>query len=172
MLDIRGFNLNDKLEIDPAFLAGGRTPRARRATAATSTYIPNTATTATTTTTATRDDIAAFVFKSTRPFDPARLDDFLGSLVNVFGPRMLRYKGVLLMEGADRKVVFQGVHQIMGSDIGGKWGEDEERGSKMVFIRQELCRKMSLSTDWAVFGINYAGLPIGPGGKAEITNGG
>ena len=78
------------------------------------------------------------MFKSDRPFDAARLDEFLSSLVNVFGPRMLRYKGVLLMDGADRKVVFQGVHQIMGSDLGAKWGETEERGSKMVFIGKNL----------------------------------
>jgi G3E family GTPase len=38
------------------------------------------------------------------------------------------------MQGADRKVVFQGVHQNMGSDIGAPWLEHEERGSKMVFI--------------------------------------
>ena len=84
------------------------------------------------------DDIAAFVFKSTRPFDPERLDEFLGGLVQAFGPRMLRYEGVLLMQGADRKVVFQGVHQMMGSDIGAKWPEGEERGSKMVFIGKNL----------------------------------
>jgi G3E family GTPase len=51
---------------------------------------------------------------------------------------MLRYKGVLLMDGADRKVVFQGVHQMMGTDIGGKWGEGDERMSKMVFIGKNL----------------------------------
>ena len=42
------------------------------------------------------------------------------------------------MAGAERKVVFQGVHQIMGSDLGAKWGETEERGSKMVFIGKNL----------------------------------
>ena len=67
-----------------------------------------------------------------------RSDEFLGSLVQVYGPRMLRYKGVLWMDGADRKVIFQGVHQIMGSDIGAKWAESEERGSKMVFIGKNL----------------------------------
>jgi G3E family GTPase len=51
---------------------------------------------------------------------------------------MLRYKGVLWMDGADRKVLFQGVHQIMGTDIGNKWGENETRASKMVFIGQNL----------------------------------
>jgi G3E family GTPase len=140
VLDLRGFNLNDKLDIDPAFLTtdqGGAHDHEHVHTEACdhshddhghhdhhrSHH---------------SDDIAAFVFKSERPFDPARLDQFLGGLVNVFGPRMLRYKGVLLMEGAERKVVFQGVHQIMGSDLGGKWGETEERGSKMVFIGKNL----------------------------------
>ncbi|MET0964059.1 MAG: GTP-binding protein, partial [Noviherbaspirillum sp.] len=42
--------------------------------------------------------------------------------------------GILYMEGADRKVVFQGVHQTMGSDIGAPWLDSEERGSRMVFI--------------------------------------
>ena len=84
------------------------------------------------------DDVKSFVFKSERAFDPAKLEDFLGAIVNVYGPRMLRYKGVLLMAGAERKVVFQGVHQIMGSDLGAKWGETEERGSKMVFIGKNL----------------------------------
>ena len=59
-------------------------------------------------------------------------------MVQAFGPSMLRYKGVLAMQGAERKVVFQGVHQIMGSDLGAKWELDETRGSKMVFIGKNL----------------------------------
>jgi G3E family GTPase len=145
LLDLRGFNLNDKLEIDPDFL------RAEQADADAAAHAhahdhdapghvhsaacehqhdhhrPHHS-----------DDIAAFVFKSSRPFDPVLLDEFLASMVQVFGPRMLRYKGVLLMEGAARKVVFQGVHQIMGSDLGANWAENEERGSKMVFIGKNL----------------------------------
>jgi G3E family GTPase len=55
---------------------------------------------------------------------------------------MLRYKGVLHMQGTDRKVVFQGVHQLMGSDLGPAWAEGEERISKMVFIGVELPREI------------------------------
>ena len=51
---------------------------------------------------------------------------------------MLRYKGVLYMKCTDRKVIFQGVHQLMGSDLGPPWGEGEARGSKMVFIGIDL----------------------------------
>jgi G3E family GTPase len=84
------------------------------------------------------DDVKSFVFKSDRAFDPARLEDFLGAIVNIYGPRMLRYKGVLFMQGTDRKVIFQGVHQLMGSDLGPAWGPDEKRCSKMVFIGIDL----------------------------------
>jgi len=53
---------------------------------------------------------------------------------------MLRYKGVLHVSGMDRKVIFQGVHQLMGSDLGPAWGADETRISKMVFIGIDLPR--------------------------------
>ena len=134
ILDIRGFNLNDKLEIDPAFLAESVQHKHDELEPVHDDncqhedhhHAHHT------------DDIRAFVFKSQRPFDTARLDDFLGGLVQVYGPRMLRYKGVLAMAGAERKVLFQGVHQIMGSDIGARWPEGEIRESKMVFIGKNL----------------------------------
>ena len=80
----------------------------------------------------------SFVYRAERPFDPAKLEDFLGAIVNVYGPRMLRYKGVLHMQGTERKVIFQGVHQLMGSDLGAPWTPGEPRASKMVFIGTEL----------------------------------
>lgn len=51
------------------------------------------------------DEIAAFVFESDRPFDPARLDNYMRTLTQVYGPDMLRYKGVLYMTGTDRKMI-------------------------------------------------------------------
>ena len=90
------------------------------------------------------DDVKSFVFKSDRPFDPAKLEDFLGAIVNIYGPRMLRYKGVLYMKGTERKVIFQGVHQLMGSDLGPPWTEGEQRGSKMVFIGIDLPKDILL----------------------------
>jgi G3E family GTPase len=88
------------------------------------------------------DDVKSFVFRSKRAFNPAKLEDFLGAIVQVYGPKMLRYKGVLNMKGSDRKVVFQGVHQLMGSDLGPKWGPGEEKVSKMVFIGIDLPREV------------------------------
>ena len=82
----------------------------------------------------------SFVFRSDRPFNAAKLEDFLASIVQVYGPKLLRYKGVLHMKGTDRKVIFQGVHQLMGSDLGPKWMPGEKKGSKMVFIGLDLPR--------------------------------
>ncbi|WP_334190968.1 CobW family GTP-binding protein [Noviherbaspirillum sp.] len=141
VLDLRGFNLNDKLEIDPDFLAA-----AGHAEHDDHDHDGHECDDACGHEHAHHDhhhahhsdDIAAFAFTSDRPFDPARLDEFLGGLVQVYGPRMLRYKGVLWMNGGDRKVVFQGVHQMMGTDLGAKWPDSEPRYSKMVFIGKNL----------------------------------
>jgi G3E family GTPase len=139
VLDLRGFNLNDKLEIDPDFLAAQEhephehhdcDEHCGHDHAHHDHHDHHHA--------HHSDEIAAFAFKSERPFDSAKLDEMLGGLVQVYGPRMLRYKGVLWMDGADRKVVFQGVHQTMGSDLGAKWAEGEVRGSKVVFIGKNL----------------------------------
>jgi G3E family GTPase len=75
---------------------------------------------------------------------PAKLEDFLSAIVNIYGPRMLRYKGVLYMKGTDRKVIFQGVHQLMGSDLGPQWADGEARSSKMVFIGIDLPKDILL----------------------------
>ncbi len=138
VFDLRGFNLNAKLEIDPDFLKADDHghhhhdhdhhhhdhehgehcdhPHHHHHD----------------------DDVKSFVFRADKPFNPAKLEDFLGAIVQVYGPKMLRYKGVLHMKGTDKKVIFQGVHQMMGSDLGPKWMPGEKKQSKMVFIGIDL----------------------------------
>ncbi|MBJ2156758.1 CobW family GTP-binding protein [Variovorax sp. IB41] len=145
IFDLRGFNLNAKLDIDPDFLkeddhghdhhdhdhAHGEAcdhPSHKHEGHGHHHH--------------TDDDVKSFVYKADRAFDPAKLEDFLGAIVNIYGPRMLRYKGVLNMKGTERKVIFQGVHQLMGSDLGPEWGKDENRQSRMVFIGIELPREI------------------------------
>ncbi|MCH2242615.1 MAG: GTP-binding protein [Aquabacterium sp.] len=137
VFDLRGFNLNAKLDVDPDFLTGDGHghkhehhdhdhehgehcdhPHHHHHD----------------------DDVKSFVYRSNRPFDAAKLEDFLGAMVQLYGPKMLRYKGVLNVVGMDRKVVFQGVHQLMGSDVGPKWAPGEQKVSKMVFIGIDLPR--------------------------------
>ncbi|MBC7405133.1 MAG: GTP-binding protein [Cytophaga sp.] len=139
VLDLKGFNLNAKLELDPDFLLDEETHEHEHEHGVDCTNENHVHDQENNHHHARHsDDISAFVFKSNRPFNTAKLDEFLGGLVQVFGPRMMRYKGVLLMEGADRKVIFQGVHQIMGTDVGAKWADEEPRQSKMVFIGKNL----------------------------------
>ena len=133
VFDLRGFNLNSKLEIDPEFLkAAGSDHDHHHHDHEHGEHCdhPNHH--------AHDDDVKSFVFRSHKAFNPAKLEDFLGSIVQVYGPKMLRYKGVLYMKGSDRKVIFQGVHQLMGSDLGPKWAPGEAKGSKLVFIGIDL----------------------------------
>ncbi len=142
IFDLRGFNLNAKLDISPDFLTTDE-PAHEHADASDECEHHHGAHTHTH---AHHDDkIKSFVYRSDRSFDPNKLEDFLGGILQIYGEQMLRYKGVLAMKGVDRKVVFQGVHQMMGSDLAGKWLPAEKKTSKMVFIGIDLPR--SLITD-------------------------
>lgn len=90
------------------------------------------------------DDVKSFVFKTKRQLDPAKLEDFLGAILQVYGSKMLRYKGVLDMKGTEKKVIFQGVHELMGTDLGPAWQKNEVRESKMVFIGIDLPKEILL----------------------------
>ncbi|MEY2993217.1 MAG: hypothetical protein RL357_152 [Pseudomonadota bacterium] len=146
VLDLRGFNLNAKLDIDPEFLDDGHQhgdhcdhPSHQHdhdhghdhdhdhAHHHAHHHHDD-------------DDVKSFVYRADKPFNPAKLEEFLGTVVQIYGPRMLRYKGVLHMMGTERKVIFQGVHQLMGSDLGPEWGPTEARQSRMVFIGIDLPR--------------------------------
>ncbi|WP_417219159.1 GTP-binding protein, partial [Sutterella wadsworthensis] len=83
------------------------------------------------------DDIHTFVYETETPFDPQKLDRYIGSLTAVYGQDMLRYKGILYFAGVDRRVVFQGVHMLAVSDVMGPWG-DVKPFSKLVFIGRNL----------------------------------
>ncbi|MCQ9617486.1 GTP-binding protein [Paenalcaligenes niemegkensis] len=142
LLDISGFNLNAILDIDPEFLneepehehddkhthdhehdetcGSGCTHHDHHHHAAHS------------------DEIGAFVFRAKRPFDPERLEDFLGGVTQVFGPDLLRYKGILYLKGVNRRMLFQGVHMMMGAEPGKPWLANEKPETKMVFIGRKL----------------------------------
>ncbi|MBA2964565.1 MULTISPECIES: CobW family GTP-binding protein [Ramlibacter] len=145
VFDLRGFNLNAKLDIDPDFLKEDDHDHAHHDHEhGENCDHPSHAHEGHGHHHHVDDDVKSFVFKSERPFDPAKLEDFLGAVVNIYGPRMLRYKGVLNMQGTERKVIFQGVHQLMGSDLGPAWAEGETRESKMVFIGLDLPKDIFL----------------------------
>jgi G3E family GTPase len=152
VFDLRGFNLNAKLDIDPDFLkqedharhAHGGDDHVHGEDCDHPSHVATDSHEAHGHHHHHDDDVKSFVFRSDKAFSPAKLEDFLGAIVNIYGPRMLRYKGVLNMEGTERKVIFQGVHQLMGSDLGPAWAEGEKKNSKMVFIGIDLPKDIFL----------------------------
>ncbi len=119
VLDIRGFNLNAILELDPEFLTSIAHEH--------------------------HDEVESFVFKSDKPFDGQKLESFLSGMIQVYGPDLLRYKGILWMKGKKERVVFQGVHMMMGGDVGKPWGKNEKKGSLLVFIGKKLPRDIFIA---------------------------
>lgn len=119
VLDLRGFNLNAILEIDPEFLTDIAHEH--------------------------HDEVESFVFRGEKPFDGDKLEQFLSGMIQVYGPDLLRYKGVLWMKGNPRRVVFQGVHMMMGGDLGKPWAKGEKKASTLVFIGKKLPRDLFIA---------------------------
>ena len=112
LLDIRGFDLDSILEIEPRFLSEDEHQH--------------------------DEAVRSFVFRSERPFDQDTLADVLNGLIQQFAARMFRYKGILNIVGIDSRVVLQGVHMMMATDLGKPWIPGEARTSTLVFIGRDL----------------------------------
>jgi G3E family GTPase len=119
VLDIRGFNLNAILELDPEFLTDSHHEH--------------------------HDEVESFVFKSDKPFDGNKLEQFLSGMIQVYGTDLLRYKGVLWMKGNPKRVVFQGVHMMMGGDMGKPWTKADKKHSVLVFIGKKLPKDLFIA---------------------------
>jgi G3E family GTPase len=116
ILDIRGFNLNAVLEVDPEFL--------------TSDYHEHS------------DEVTSFVWKDPRAMNMEKIETFLSLMVQNYGEDLLRYKGVLNVQGEPRRMIFQGVHMLMGGTPGKPWEAGETRESVMVFIGRKIPRRL------------------------------
>jgi G3E family GTPase len=116
ILDIRGFNLSSVLEIDPDFLTDDHHHH--------------------------NDDVQSFVWKDPRPMHMEKIETFLSLMVQNYGPDLLRYKGVLNIQGEPRRMIFQGVHMLMGGTPGKPWAPGEARESVMVFIGRKIPRRL------------------------------
>ena len=111
ILDIHGFSLKDILSVEPDFLEDV-------------THVHDA-------------DIGSFVFRSEKPVNLDKLEAFL----TVMGPDLLRYKGVLNVAGENCRIVFQGVHMLMGGTEGRPWEPDGKRESVLIFIGRDISPK-------------------------------
>lgn len=145
LLDMKGFNLNSALEIDPDFLTVEEESHAHQhhhdhdhdhtcdEHCEHEHHHHH-----------HHDEIGAFVFNSEQPFDPYKLDDFLAGLVQFYGPDMYRYKGILYIKGIRQRMLLQGVHMLLGTEPGKAWGS-EKPYNKLVFIGKKLPKDIFLA---------------------------
>lgn len=116
ILDIDGFSLDAILEIEPDFLSDVSHEH--------------------------DDDVTSFVFSSERPFDLQKLEIFLETIINDYGPQLLRYKGIVHAYNDPQRIVFQGVHMLMSGDHTTQWQPDERKVSTLVFIGTDLPKEL------------------------------
>src|SRR5204863_409979 len=82
--------------------------------------------------------VQSFVWRDSRPLNMEKIETFLSLMVQNYGADLLRYKGVLNVQGEPRRMIFQGVHMLMGGTPGKPWAQGEARESVMVFIGRKL----------------------------------
>ena len=71
------------------------------------------------------------------PLNAEKLEAWLQELLARQGSNILRTKGIMSVDGEDRKLVLQAVNMMLEGDYVGAWG-DETRRSRLVFIGRNL----------------------------------
>jgi G3E family GTPase len=67
-----------------------------------------------------------------------KLNKWLMPLVQTQGPDIFRLKGILNLDDADRRFVFQGVHMLLEGRPGRPWKPEEPRTNALVIIGRNL----------------------------------
>ncbi|KAB2336596.1 GTP-binding protein [Cytobacillus depressus] len=113
ILGIHTFDVNHKLEVDPHFLDDHHHHDHD-------------------------DKVSSIAFLEERPLDLEKVNQWMSELVQVKGADLLRYKGILNIQGIHERLVFQGLHMLFAGRVDRKWKENETRKSELVFIGKDL----------------------------------
>ena len=84
------------------------------------------------------DDIKGVSLSLDRPMNGVKFTNWLDRLLGEQGQNILRAKGIIDVQGEDRRMVFQAVHMILEGDLQREWGATERRWSRAVFIGRDL----------------------------------
>jgi G3E family GTPase len=82
--------------------------------------------------------ITSVGLKASKPLDMVSVNGWLTELLASKGVDIFRMKGILNIQGQERKFVFQGVHMLFSGEPLEAWGADEVRESRLVFIGRNL----------------------------------
>lgn len=76
-----------------------------------------------------------------------KLNGWISALLKDQGPNIYRMKGVLAIQGMEKKFVFQGVHMVFdGQPMDIEWGAEEVKENKMIFIGKKLDKEALLAS--------------------------
>ncbi|AFJ45746.1 GTPase [Shimwellia blattae] len=83
-------------------------------------------------------DISSVVIELDYPVGLSDISRVMEQLLLEFADNLLRYKGMLWIEGEPRRLLFQGVQRLYSADWDRDWQDDETRHSTLVFIGARL----------------------------------
>ena len=112
LLGIKAFDLKNALNIDPEFLDDAAHDHDQ--------------------------SVYSVAIKESGTVDSDKLNRWLYQLVQAKGADIFRMKGIVNVDNAPRRFVFQGVHMTLDGRPGKPWQTDEPRRSELVFIGRNL----------------------------------
>jgi G3E family GTPase len=113
LLGVEAFELERALSIDPGFLAEEHEHEHDEA-------------------------IGSLALVEERPMDLDKLGGWLADLVAQRGPDLFRMKGIIQLQGEERRYVFQSVHMLLDGDFDRPWKPAERRRTEFVIIGRDL----------------------------------
>ena len=84
------------------------------------------------------DAIGSLALVEERPMDLDKLGGWLADLVAERGPDLFRMKGIIQLQGEERRYVFQSVHMLLDGDFDRPWKPAERRRTEFVIIGRDL----------------------------------
>ncbi|WP_426575909.1 GTPase [Xenorhabdus stockiae] len=111
LFDLEGFILNDQLTVaQPVFR-----------------FIPQ-----------QQNSVQSIVVTLNHSVELTKVSNLMKELLLSFADNLLRYKGILAIQGESRRLLFQGVQRLYSADWDREWRDDEQRQSVLVFIGVDL----------------------------------
>jgi len=93
------------------------------------------------------DGVETLSLSTDKQLNPSLIANYLSMVVDHYGEDLLRFKGVLALQGDERPYVVNGVHMMVDADYAGAWKDGETPTSRMVFIGKNL-PKADLQRNW------------------------
>lgn len=112
LLGIYSFDVEQKLEVSPDFLHAHHHHH--------------------------EDEVQSIVLQEDRPLDLQRINRFIDEWLMLHAEDTYRYKGIVHVANVEQRVIFQGVHMMLGINTDRSWQQDEPRTSRIVIIGKHL----------------------------------